>query len=315
MKIDQSLCERPDLEFITEIINRPNDSAPGPDGIPFAVWRAAPDLAAPILLRVFDAIAKGHTPPEGFNHGLLYLLPKKDTGLISDTRPLSVTNTDNRILAAAVARSIMPVVDQYIDPSQKGFLAGKNSGDHIVEINGLFYEAVVQKLSRLLFLLDTAKAFDSVDHDWVHLVLERVKFPPWVRHFVKGSLHAARSPSTLGPIFPTELTSFGVSNKVVHFLPSFSSLLTTPSSTVCPRWTASGLSPMPTTSPFLAALSVPSLPPSSSSVGFLSCQALGSTKSSRSPSQLPAPPSGQPLRPSWPPVLGRTFLLKRLALT
>ena len=127
-KVDPSLCTRPDLAFITEIIDRPNDSTPGPDGIPFAAWRAASGLSGPILLRVFEAVAKGHFPPEGFNYGLLFLLPKKDTGLVSDTRPLSVTNTDNRILAAAVARGIMPAVSAYVDPSQKGFLAGKDSG-------------------------------------------------------------------------------------------------------------------------------------------------------------------------------------------
>ena len=91
---------------------------------------------------MFDAIASGSLPPEGFNHGLLYLLPKKVTGLLADIRPLSVTNTDNRILAAVVARGIMPAVDALVEPSQRGFLAGKNSTEHIVTINKLFYEAV-----------------------------------------------------------------------------------------------------------------------------------------------------------------------------
>ena len=137
-QMDASLCSRPDVDLVTDIINRPNNSAPGPDGIPFAAWRAAPDLAAPLLLNVFDAIASGSLPPEGFNHGLLYLLPKKDTGLLADTRPLSVTNTDNRILAAVVARGIMPAVDALVEPSQRGFLADKNSTEHIVTIK-LFY--------------------------------------------------------------------------------------------------------------------------------------------------------------------------------
>ena len=100
----------------------------------------------------------GHTPPEGFNHGLLFLLPKKLTGLVSDTRPLSVTNTDNRLLAATVARAIMPSVVDLINPSQKGFLAGVNGSDHIVDINTFFYDAIKNKWDRLLFLLDMVKA-------------------------------------------------------------------------------------------------------------------------------------------------------------
>ena len=65
----------------------------------------------------------------------------------------------------------MPAVDALVEPSQRGFLAGKNSTEHIVTINQLFYEAVVKDDSRVLFLLDTAKAFDSIDHEWVHHVL------------------------------------------------------------------------------------------------------------------------------------------------
>ena len=79
VKVNQKECVPPDLPFFTEMVNRPTDSAPGPDGIPFAAWRAAPDLAALLLHRVFEVITKGNSPPEGFNHGLLYLLPKKDT--------------------------------------------------------------------------------------------------------------------------------------------------------------------------------------------------------------------------------------------
>ena len=113
-------CPTPDIDAIKEAIKLSNNSSPGPDGISFAAWRAAPDLAAPVLHNVLSAIMRGHTPPEGFNHGLLFLLPKKLTGLVSDTRPLSVTNTDNRLLAATVARAIMPSVVDLINPSQKG---------------------------------------------------------------------------------------------------------------------------------------------------------------------------------------------------
>ena len=200
-KINPALCPRPDVAFFLKGIKHTNDSSPGPDGIPFSAWRAVADLAAPVLYGVFDAVSRGHLPPAGFNHGLLYLLPKKDTGLVSDTRPLSVTNTDNRILAAAVAHSIMPGVDTLVDPSQRGFLAGKDGGEHITAINELFYGAIRKKLSRILFLLDTAKAFDSIDHDWITHVLDKVGFPPWFLNFVSGSLHEVKvTPFFGGPL-------------------------------------------------------------------------------------------------------------------
>ncbi len=191
-KAKPSLCISPSIDDITSAIRNSNNSTAGPDGISFAAWRAAPDLAAPVLYSVFRALSNGQPPPRDFNLGLLFLLPKKHTGLISDTRPLSVTNTDNRILAAATARAIMPAVIDLVDPCQKGFLAGKNGSDHILDINTLFFEAVEKKEEQLLFLLDTAKAFDSIDHSWVHRILKKVGFPSWLRHFVKGALTSVK---------------------------------------------------------------------------------------------------------------------------
>jgi hypothetical protein len=191
-KIKTTLCRLPTIENIIATIKHSNNSAPGPDGISFAAWKAAPELAAPVLWSVLHALSKGQPPPPGFNDGILFLLPKKHTTLISDTRPLSVTNTDNRILAAAVANAAMPAILDIIDPAQKGFLNGRSGADHIVDINTFFYEGVEKGIDRHLFLLDTAKAFDSIDHAWIFIVLKHLGFPPWFCLFVKGALSSVR---------------------------------------------------------------------------------------------------------------------------
>jgi hypothetical protein len=55
----------------------------------------------------------------------------------------------------------------FAHPSQKGFLEGKHYTDHIVDLNKFFYEGVVKKIQRFIFSMDTAKAFDSIDHDYI----------------------------------------------------------------------------------------------------------------------------------------------------
>ena len=170
-KVDSSLCQALNLDDIKKAILISNNSTPGPDGIPFAAWRAAPELAAPVLFNVYRAMSNGQPPPPGFNKGVLFLLPKKPSGLIADTRPLSVTNADNRIIAAAAAHKIMPAVLSFIEQSQKGFLNERSGSDHIVDVTEFFYQGVEEDLDRHVFLLDTAKAFDSIDHKWIFTVL------------------------------------------------------------------------------------------------------------------------------------------------
>jgi len=189
---------------VLEAIKGSNNSSPGPDGIPFAAWRAAAGFAGPVLFAVLKLLCKGQEPPPGFNHGLLFLIPKKHTGLVSDTRPISVTNADNRILASTVAHLIMPAVSDLVEVSQKGFLAGKNGMDHTLSINEFFFEGVKRNVQRLGFFLDTAKAFDSIDHQWALHVLAVAGFPPWLLSFVKGSLSHVK----VAPCFGRSLTDW-----------------------------------------------------------------------------------------------------------
>ena len=99
-------------------------SAPGPDGIPYIAWRRSGDLASQILYDAAEALQSDQaidylqamhgndTREEGhsFNLGLLICLGKKphsehpDYGQVfrpGSTRPLSIVNTDNRLLANA----------------------------------------------------------------------------------------------------------------------------------------------------------------------------------------------------------------------
>lgn len=187
-KIQPDLLTIPSLDTVKTALLSPKNTSPGPDGIPFACWRAVPDISGPLLYNALSALMRGDLPPKGFNSGLLFLLPKKNTHLVSDTRPLSVTNTDNRILARIIANSIMPAVKALVNPAQKGFLEGIQGTDHIVDINSIFYSHVCRKKDSYLFFLDTAKAFDSIDHVWIHDILVKTKFPSWVLNFFKAAV-------------------------------------------------------------------------------------------------------------------------------
>ena len=86
----------------------------------------------------------------------------------------------------------MKAVKDLIDPAQKGFLSGIQGTDHVVDLNTLFYNAVVRKKDKFIFFLDTAKAFDSIDHHWIQDLLVKTKFPAWFINFFKASVHNVR---------------------------------------------------------------------------------------------------------------------------
>ena len=189
-KINPALCPiRLDKNHFIPIINSTNNSCAGPDGLPFAIYRIGVMFYSPIAADIFNSLADGVVPPAGFNYGVLFLLPKKGLGTPEDTRPISVTNACNRIIAKGVLSCIIPALKEFIHSTQKGFIPDRESGDHIRELNELFYKALEVNDSELFVLfVDTQKAFDSVDHDFLNAVLGKIGFPTWIINIVKGLL-------------------------------------------------------------------------------------------------------------------------------
>ena len=184
-----------------EIINNSNNSCAGPDGIPFAVYRAAFECYSFIAAGIFNALAEGATPPNGYNDGLLFLLPKKGFLTPDDTRPLSVTNSYNRLIASMVVADITPTMQAFLEPNQKGFIPGRKGEDHIRDLNERFYGAADPRAGlpnyHVLFV-DTKKAFDSIDHDYIITLLLKIGLPSWLVTIVKALLSNVKVNPILG---------------------------------------------------------------------------------------------------------------------
>ena len=98
----------------TALFLKLHESSPGPDGIPFGTYKVLAKLVIPYFQRAFTSLLDNNcpwSPPEDFNFAFLYCIPKKadytdhdlgDVYACGSTRPISVVNTDNRILANAI---------------------------------------------------------------------------------------------------------------------------------------------------------------------------------------------------------------------
>ena len=178
-RIDHSLIKNLHADLFLEAIRSSSNSSPGPDGIPFAAWRVISDIAAPILFRFTQAISSGLQNIATFNKSKLFLLPKKLTGLVGDTRPICINNTANRLVARTLVLCISDAVDNFISQTQKGFISGRRMTDHLRTLNETFYSAWASDDDHFVLFTDNAKAFDSIHHDYIFATLIRQGFPPW----------------------------------------------------------------------------------------------------------------------------------------
>jgi hypothetical protein len=103
------------------------------------------------------------------NEVLLTLLPKVDNpeGL-GDYRPISLIHSFGKIFAKVLANHFAPTLPHLISPNQSAFIKGCQIQDNFRYVMGTTRTLSIRKSPSVLFKIDLAKAFDSVN--WVFLL-------------------------------------------------------------------------------------------------------------------------------------------------
>ena len=189
---------------IKRAVKLTGNTAPGPDGIPFKVWRLFGDLAVDLLFDAFkgliaeDALQELETLGFEFNESLLHLLPKKAVGTTVDgiavysagaTRPLNVVNTDNRIIASAVRLMLEPAVSPNITGDQRGFLHGRSMLANVVDVEEAMCEGALSGQGSLAFFMDFEAAFPSVEHGFLIDLFTAAGWPAWLLRYLRVLYH------------------------------------------------------------------------------------------------------------------------------
>ena len=110
--------------------------------------------------------------PDDFNEAFMVFLPKvspppgEDTAECkpSETRPLSLSNTDSKILAKALARPLEIIGTTYVVEAQQGNVKGRDILSNVVQVETKAIECLVSSKNAAMIFLDFAAAFPSIAH-------------------------------------------------------------------------------------------------------------------------------------------------------
>jgi hypothetical protein len=165
-----------------------NGKTPGTDGFPPDFYKF---FWGDIKQLVFESIAFVGEKKEmsiDQRRGVINLIPKgnKDIRRLKNWRPISLLNTDYKILTKTMASRLKKVLPTVIHPDQVAYLKGRYIGQNIRTIIDIMEYTKENDIEGIIAFLDFEKAFDSIDWRVLEEALESFNIGQTFRSWVKG---------------------------------------------------------------------------------------------------------------------------------
>ena len=183
LKCEEDLSE---AEIYQTILSFNDNKSPGTDGLPSEFYKTMWPFIKTLLCDCYKYIETVGKMSITQRQGIIILIPKKDKDreLLKNWRPLSLLNTDYKILAKCIANRIKKVLPEIIHCDQTGFLPNRYIGENINRIFGIMHYSKVYNINPCLVAVDFEKAFDFLERSFVIHSLKYFKFGPKILNWV-----------------------------------------------------------------------------------------------------------------------------------
>ena len=176
---DSETCDRPisvdELDQAVKQLNR--NKTPGLDGLTCEFYQCFWPLLKNDFYQVLQECIEQKCLPLSIRRAVISLLPKKGDLLeISNWRPVSLLNTDYKILAKVLANRLKSVINDVVQEDQSYSVPDRSIYDNISIIRDSIMYANQNNLPLAICNLDQKKAFDSIDHDYLFQTLRKMGF-------------------------------------------------------------------------------------------------------------------------------------------
>ena len=153
------------------------DKVMGMAGLPPEFYRHFWNEIKGLVTKVIQTAAK-----EGFGLGsrrsIISLIEKPGKSMlkIPAWRPLSLLNTDYKILSKILATRIEKIMPKLIHVDQMGFTKGCSLSDNVIELLAAIEHCEKEDIPALLVNVDFMKAFDCVEYNILYHILRKFNF-------------------------------------------------------------------------------------------------------------------------------------------
>jgi len=145
------------------IISSKKDSGVGPDGIPYSAYKITGDIGGEVLYNCYFHVMSGAFPSKEFNHAFLWCLSKAaltdrsdvDSRFAKETRALSGSNADHKIIGTAFISPAKGVAQSICHNAQGGLLRGRKIQDCLLTSESAAIQASMTRHTGVDWFLPT----------------------------------------------------------------------------------------------------------------------------------------------------------------
>lgn len=188
------------------------DTAPGADGIHYAMLRHLPPESKEILLSLFNSIWIDGYYPKSWREAILIplLKPGKDRLSPSSYRSIALTSCLGKTLERMINRRLVWVLEtnKFLSPLQCGFRRYCSTLDNMTQLEAAIQDAFLRKQHLVGVFFDLDKAYDTT---WRYNILKQLhdwgfrgRLPLLLRSFLSERFYRYRVGNTLSNRFTQE---------------------------------------------------------------------------------------------------------------
>ena len=178
----------PYIEFMKKLIKTRSKSAPGPNGVPYLLYKRCPSVAK-LLWGYLRELWNKNALSDAWREAEGVFIPKEDGAKsVEKFRTISLLNVEGKLFFSMKADRITDFLlkNKYINSSiQKGGIP-KVSGciEHTAILSQLIKEARNKKKNLVVTWLDIANAYGSIPHNVISAALEAAHVPEKTRDLI-----------------------------------------------------------------------------------------------------------------------------------
>ncbi|PRQ42072.1 putative RNA-directed DNA polymerase [Rosa chinensis] len=181
-------------EIRSAVFSMDGSSAPGPDGFSGSFYQACWDIVGSDVVACVRQFFLQNWILPNMNCNFLVLIPKvPNAQLITQFRPIALANFLFKIIPKILASRLGSIATRIISPQQSAFLPGRRI-NHCIGMVSECFNLLDRKAygGNVGIKVDIAKAFDTLNWDFLLRVLSNFGFSPTFTSWVSSILHSAR---------------------------------------------------------------------------------------------------------------------------